>query len=333
MNETIELIHGDGGKYTSELIKGIFYKHFNNSILTSGIDSALLTVDTGKMAFTTDSFVVKPLFFSGGNIGKLAVCGTVNDLAVSGAKPLYLSAGFIIEEGFSIEILDLIVEEMAKQCKLSGVKIVTGDTKVVEKGSADRIFINTAGVGVIQNNYEMKKIEAGDKIIVSGDVGNHGTAITLERYNIDVKSHIKSDCASVCQIVEAIKEYYPCIKVMKDPTRGGLAEILNEISDIAKLGIRLVEKNIPVLREVKGINKMLGLDPLYMACEGRVVIVVKSEVAEEVLHKLQSLKQCQNASIIGSFTEDLEQIVYIENSFGGKRILNTLDGEMLPRIC
>ncbi|KOF58206.1 MULTISPECIES: hydrogenase expression/formation protein HypE [Clostridium] len=333
MNKTIKLFHGDGGKYTSELIENIFYKHFNNSILTSGIDSALFNVNSGKMAFTTDSFVVKPLFFSGGNIGKLAVCGTINDLSVSGAKPLYLSAGFIIEEGFSIEILDLIVEEMAKQCKLLGVKVVTGDTKVVEKGSADRIFINTAGVGVIQNNYEMKKIEAGDKIIVSGNIGDHGTAITLERYGVDVKSNIKSDCASVYEIVEAIKEYYPFVKIMKDPTRGGIATILNEISSISGLGIKLVEENIPILREVQGVNKMLGLDPLYMACEGRVIIVAKSEVAKEILGRLRSLKQCKDASIIGSFTEDSERIVYVENSFGGERILNTLDGEMLPRIC
>lgn len=333
MNEKIKLVHGDGGKYTDELIKNIFYKHFNNSILMSGIDSALFHTSNGKMAFTTDSFVVKPLFFSGGNIGKLSVCGTINDLAVSGAKPLYLSTGFIIEEGFSIDTLNLIVSEMAKQCELSKVKIVTGDTKVVPRGCADGLFINTAGVGIIQNDYEMKKIEAGDKIIVSGSIGKHGTAITLARYNIDVKSNIKSDCASVYQIVNDLKEYYPFIKIMKDPTRGGLATILNEISNISGLSIKLMEENIPILKEVMGVNKMLGLDPLYMPCEGRIVLVVKSEAADEILYRLQKLDQCQDISIIGSFTDDSEQLVYIENSFGGKRILNTLDGEMLPRIC
>lgn len=333
MNEKIKLAHGDGGKYTNELIKDIFYKHFNNSILMSGIDSALFPMSNGKMAFTTDSFVVKPLFFSGGNIGKLAVCGTINDLSVAGAKPLYLSTGFIIEEGFSIETLDLIVTEMAKQCEFSKVKIVTGDTKVVPRGCADGLFINTAGVGVIQNDYEMKKIEVGDKIIVTGTIGEHGTAITLARYNIDVKSDIKSDCASVYQIVDELKEYYPSIKIMKDPTRGGLATILNEISNISGLSIKLMEENIPVSREVMGVNKMLGLDPMYMACEGRVVLVVKAETSDEVLYRLQKLDGCGDASIIGSFIDNSEQFVYMENSFGGKRILNNLEGEMLPRIC
>lgn len=333
MNEKIKLVHGDGGRYTDELIQNIFYKHFNNSILTDGIDSALFPVCKGRMAFTTDSFVVRPLFFSGGNIGKLAVCGTINDLAVSGAKPLYLSTGFIIEEGFSIEILDLIVNEMAKQCKASDVKIVTGDTKVVEKGSADGIFINTAGVGIVEEDYDMKKIKAGDKIIVSGSIGAHGTTIALERYNIDAKSNIKSDCASVYKIISSLKEYYPFIKIMKDPTRGGLATILNEISNISGLSIKLEEESIPVLREVAGITKMLGMDPMYMACEGRVVLVVKSEVAEDIVNKLRSIEQCQDANIIGSFTSNQEHLVYIENYFGGKRILNPLDGEMLPRIC
>lgn len=333
MNEKIKLVHGDGGKYTNELINDIFYKHFNNSILMSGIDSALFPISDGKMAFTTDSFVVKPLFFSGGSIGKLAVCGTINDLSVAGAKPLYLSTGFIIEEGFSIETLDLIVSEMAKQCEFSKVKIVTGDTKVVPKGCVDGLFINTAGVGIIQNAYEMKKIEAGDKIIVTGNIGDHGTAITLARYNIDVKSDIKSDCASVYQIVNELEECYPSIKIMKDPTRGGLATILNEISNIAGLTIKLMEENIPISREVMGVNKMLGLDPLYMACEGRIVLVVKGEAADGILYRLQKLDQCRDASIIGNFIDTSEQLVYMENSFGGKRILNNLEGEMLPRIC
>jgi len=333
VNEKIKLAHGDGGKYTNELIKDIFYKHFNNSILMSGIDSALFPINNGKMAFTTDSFVVKPLFFSGGNIGKLAVCGTINDLSVAGAKPLYLSTGFIIEEGFSIETLDLIVSEMEKQCEFSKVKIVTGDTKVVPRGCVDGLFINTAGVGIIQNDYEMQNIEAGDKIIVTGNIGEHGTAITLARYNIDVKSDIKSDCASVYQIVSELKEYYSSIKIMKDPTRGGLATILNEISSISGLSIKLKEENIPILKEIMGVNKMLGLDPMYMACEGRVVLVVKNEAADRILCRLHKLDECRDASIIGSFIDTSEQLVYMENPFGGKRILNNLEGEMLPRIC
>lgn len=333
MNEVIKLVHGHGGKHTNELIEGIFYKYFNNSILDVGADSAVFPVSQGKMAFTTDSFVVKPLFFSGGNIGKLAVCGTVNDLAVSGAKPLYLSAGFIIEEGFPIETLDLIVKEMSLQCEVSKIKIVTGDTKVVEKGCIDGLFINTSGVGSIENNYKINNIEPGDKIIVSGNIGEHGTTIALERYHIDIKSNIKSDCAPVYEIISILKKYYPFIKIMKDPTRGGLATILNEISDRVGLSIKLMEESIPIEREVSAVNQILGLDPLYMACEGRVVFVVKSEMAEEILNKLHNLEQCGNANIIGSFTDDLEHMVYMENSFGGMRILNILDGEMLPRIC
>ncbi len=333
MKETIKLVHGDGGKYTNELIEGIFYKYFNNSILTNGIDAAVFPVKQGKMAVTTDSFVVKPLFFPGGDIGKLAVCGTINDLAVSGAKPLYLSSSFIIEEGFSTETLEWIVKSMAKQCIQSGVKIVTGDTKVVEKGSIDEIFINTAGIGIIENNYEIKSIESGDKIIVSGNIGEHGAAIAIERYNIKLKGDFKSDCASVYEITNILKEYYPFIKIMKDPTRGGLVTILNELSNLSGLGVKLMEGSIPIAKHIAAVNEILGLDPLYMACEGRVVLVVKREVAEEILDKIHRLEQCKDARIIGSFIEEPCQIVYMENIFGGKRILNMLDGEMLPRIC
>lgn len=333
MKKVIKLVHGDGGKYTDELIKNIFYKHFNNDILVNGIDSAVFPMNKCKMAFTTDSFIVKPLFFSGGNIGKLAVCGTMNDLAVSGAKPLYLSVGFIIEEGFSIETLDLIASEMEKQCELSKVKIVTGDTKVAQKGCVDGIFINTAGMGIIENDYKIKNVEKGDKIIVSGNIGDHGTAIAIDRYNIDVKSNIKSDCSSVYEVIKELKEYYPFIKIMKDPTRGGAATILNEISKKSNLGIELIENTIPINREVISLNDMLGLDPLYMACEGRVIFVVKNNVAEKFLKKLRSLEKCKDANIIGSFKKNTKNLVYVKNAFGGMRILNSLEGEMLPRIC
>lgn len=333
MKETIKLVHGDGGKYTNELIQGIFYKYFNNSMLTTGIDAAIFPVTNCKMAFTTDSFVVKPLFFKGGDIGKLAVCGTINDLSVSGAKPLYLSSSFIIEEGFSIKILELIVKSMANQCIQLGVKIVTGDTKVVEKGSVDGIFINTAGVGIIENNFEIKPIEAGDKIIVSGNIGEHGTTIALERYNIKLKGNFKSDCDSVYEVINILKEYYPFIKIMKDPTRGGLATVLNEISNLSGLGVKLMEGSIPIAKDIEVVNEILGLDPLYMACEGRVVFVVKGEVAEDILGKIHRLEQCRDARIIGTFIQEPRGIVYMENIFGGKRILNMLEGEMLPRIC
>lgn len=333
MSEVINLIHGDGGKHTKTLIEELFYKYFNNNILLQEQDSAIITSIQGKMAFTTDSFVVKPLFFSGGNIGKLAVCGTINDLVVSGAKPLYLSAGFIIEEGFSMEILKEIVKSMGQTCLECGTKIVTGDTKVVEKGNADGIFINTSGIGYIANGYEVKPIEAGDNIIVTGEIGEHGTTISVERYGINVKGDFKSDCAALYPFIEKLREHFTSIKIMRDPTRGGLATVLNEFSSRCNLGIHLVEDEIPISESVKAINNLLGLDPLYMACEGRMVLVVKESEAKNVLKIIQSIDQGKGAKIIGKFVKGFNQNIFIENSFGGKRILGPLDRSMLPRIC
>ncbi|MDW8803112.1 hydrogenase expression/formation protein HypE [Clostridium sp. A1-XYC3] len=333
MSDVIKLAHGDGGKFTNELIKNLFYRHFRNRKLEEGIDAATFSVNEGRMAFTTDSFVVKPIFFYGGDIGKLAVCGSINDLAVSGAKPLYLSASFIIEEGFPIDKLEAIVRSMGDTCTRAGVNIITGDTKVVEKGSVDGIFINTSGVGIIESNYKMKTIESGDQIIVTGTIGEHGTAIAIQRYDIKVKGNFKSDCNPLNGITENIQDLYPYIKIMKDPTRGGLVTILNELAELAGLGVRLIEEKIPVSREVKAMNEMLGLDPLYMACEGRMVLVVNKLYAEKVLNRIRSLEGCKDANIIGNFDQEASLKVYIENYLGGKRILNTLEGAMLPRIC
>lgn len=333
MSEVIKLIHGDGGKHTKILIEQLFYKYFNNNILLQEQDSATFTAPQGKMAFTTDSFVVKPLFFLGGNIGKLAICGTVNDLAVSGAKPLYLSSSFIIEEGFSIQILEEIVKSMGQTCLECGAKIVTGDTKVVEKGNVDGIFINTSGIGCITNEYEVKPIEEGDKIIVTGGIGEHGTTIAVERYNIKVKGDYKSDCAPLFPFIEKLKKYFSSIKIMRDPTRGGVATVLHEFSSLCKLGIHLIEDEIPISESVKAINNLLGLDPLYMACEGRMVLVVKKNQAKKVLEIIQSIDQGKGARIIGEFIKEPNQNIFIENSFGGKRILSPLEGSMLPRIC
>ena len=333
MGEMIKLIHGDGGKHTKILIEQLFYKHFKNNILLQEQDSATFIVAQGKMAFTTDSFVVKPLFFSGGNIGKLAVCGTVNDLSVSGAKPLYLSASFIIEEGFSMQILEEIVKSMGQTCLECGINIVTGDTKVVEKGSVDGIFINTSGIGYITNGYEVKTIEAGDRIIITGGIGEHGTTIAVERYSIKVKGDFKSDCATLSPFIEELREHFSSIKIMRDATRGGLATVLHEFSSLCKLGIHLIEEDIPISESVKAINKLLGLDPLYMACEGRMVLVVKESEAQKVLNIIQSIDQGKGARIIGEFVGESNQNIFIENSFGGKRILSPLEGSMLPRIC
>lgn len=333
MSDVIKLIHGDGGKHTKNLIEKFFYKYFNNDILLKEQDSAIFTTMQGKMAFTTDSFVVKPLFFSGGDIGKLSVYGTVNDLAVSGAKPLYLSASFIIEEGFSMQILEDIVKSMGKACLECGVKIVTGDTKVVEKGSADGIFINTSGIGYITNGYEIKQIEEGDRVIVTGPIGEHGTTIAVERYGLKIKGDFKSDCASLYPFIEKLKEHFTSIKIMRDPTRGGLATVLHEFSSLCNLGIQLMEEEIAISENVKSINNLLGLEPLYMACEGRMVLVVNEFEAQNVLKVIQSIEQGKGARIIGKFARDSNQNVLIENSFGGKRILAPLDGNMLPRIC
>jgi hydrogenase expression/formation protein HypE len=333
MKEVIKLIHGDGGKHTKILIEKLFYEYFNNNILLKDQDAATFPVLQGKMAFTTDSFVVKPLFFSGGNIGKLAVCGTVNDLAVSGAKPLYLSASFIIEEGFSMELLEEIVKSMGQTCLECGAKIVTGDTKVVEKGSVDGVFINTSGIGYIVNEYEVKPIEAGDKIIVTGGIGEHGTTISVERYDLKVKGEFKSDCAALFPFIEKLKDDFNSIKIMRDATRGGLATVLHEFSSIGNLGIHLNEDAIPVSESVKAINNLLGLDPLYMACEGRLVLVVKEFEALKILNIVHSIDQGKGARIIGEFTSKSNKDIFIENNFGGKRILSPLEGSMLPRIC
>lgn len=228
MGEVIKLIHGDGGTHTQNLIKQVFYKYFNNEILLKEQDAAVFKITNEKMAFTTDSFVVKPLFFSGGNIGKLAVCGTINDLSVCGAKPLYLSAGFIIEEGLPMETLEQIVKTMGQEALKYGVKIVTGDTKVVDKGSVDKIFINTSGIGSIISDYNIKPINPGDKVIVTGNIGEHGTTIALERYDIKANGNFKSDCAALYPFIEKLKDHFSSIKIIRDPTRGGLATVLNE---------------------------------------------------------------------------------------------------------
>lgn len=332
MKGKIELHHGDGGKHTSMLIKDIFYKHFDNNFLTEGLDSGVVDITGGKIAFTTDSFVVKPLFFPGGDIGKLSVYGSINDLAVVGAKPLYLSCGFIIEEGFKISTLDDIVKSMAIACNTSNVKIITGDTKVIEKGSGDGIFINTSAIGVIENNFTIKEFEDGDEIIVSGTIAEHGTTIATKRYNLDYRGDLSSDCGPVYNIVDKLSPFMDYIKFMRDPTRGGLATVLNEMSEKSGKDIEVIEENIPISKEVFGINEILGLDPLYLASEGRVVIVVKKNIGEKILREIRKIEGCERANIIGSFKKGKNQ-VYIKTLIGGKRLLPPLEASMVPRIC
>lgn len=334
MNNKVKLVHGDGGKDTNLLIKDIFHKHFDNSLLVNSLDACVFEVNQGKLAFTTDSFVVKPLVFSGGDIGKLAVCGTVNDLIVSGAKPMYLSCGFIIEEGFDMGLLEEIAKSMAKVCKETGVSIITGDTKVVEKGSVDGLFINTSGIGFIQGGYETKPINEGDQIIVTGGIGEHGTTIAIERYQLKVRGNIKSDCMPLNKVVEGLSDCIGSIKLMKDPTRGGVATALNEIAEFTRLGIHLVEEHLPITKEVISVNQLLGLDPLYMACEGRMILIVDEKECKKVLEEIQKIDGCKEASIIGSFVNNgTLPNVFMETSIGGRRIIGPLAGEMLPRIC
>ena len=273
------------------------------------------------------------LFFRGGDIGKLAVCGTINDLATAGAIPLYLSAGFIIEEGFDIDILSQIAESMGDVCKENGIKIVTGDTKVVEKGCADGLFINTSGIGVVSKNYSSAKIEPEDEIIITGTIAEHGTAILLDRYNLSIEANITSDCCALNNLIEELKLELPHIKRMKDPTRGGLATVLNEIASHAGFNIEVFENKIPISTQVKAVNEILGIDPLYLACEGRMILVVQKGFGTRVLECLRNLPNYKDAQIIGRFTKDSQQIVYLQTDIGGKRIIPSLEGQTVPRIC
>ncbi|WP_423243323.1 hydrogenase expression/formation protein HypE [Clostridium rectalis] len=328
--DTIGLIHGEGGKFTQKLIKDIFYKKFDNPILVRDTDSALINLYSKEIAFTTDSFVVNPIFFRGGDIGKLSVSGTINDLISCGAEPKYLSLALIIEEGFSVKELTKIVNSIKETSILANVHIVTGDTKVVPKGKADGIFINTTGIGYTYE-YKPKNIENKDKIIITGTIAEHGTAIAVDRYNLKVKGNIKSDCMPLNYLTKYIKKYYRYIKFMRDPTRGGVGQVLNELSKRYGLGVRITKDSIPIRQEVEAINDMLGINPLYLACEGRMIIVVDKNIPLNILEQFKK-EISMDAAVIGEFT-DKNDFVYIENYFGGKRVLGELDTQILPRIC
>lgn len=336
MNEKITLACGSGGKLTHQLISGLFYRYFKNDMLLEGGDAAVFPIKSGKMAFTTDSYVIQPIFFKGGNIGKLAVCGTVNDLTVSGAVPKYISCGFILEEGFSLQELELIVVSMADTAEKAGVSIVTGDTKVVQKGCADKIFINTSGVGFFPEgrSFSTKNIREGDKIILSGTMGDHGTAILLERENLKVQSDIASDCAPLNLLVEPVLEKFAnAIRVMRDPTRGGVATTLNELIAGSGFGIMLYEDVLPVHNEVKGICEMLGMDPLYMANEGKILLIADGKQADSIVTLLRQSPMGKNAAVIGTVTDRFPDKVFLSTLAGGSRVIDMLAGDQLPRIC
>jgi hydrogenase expression/formation protein HypE len=334
----ITLSHGSGGKATHNLIEGVFAAAFSNPLLDRMDDAATFSLAEGgpRLAFTTDSYVVSPLFFPGGDIGKLAVHGTVNDLAMAGARPLYLSAGFILEEGFSMDDLRRIVDSMAAAAAAAGVSIVTGDTKVVQRGKADGVFINTAGVGVVQANWPIGQAHArpGDKVLLSGCVGDHGIAIMLAREALEIETDVQSDSAPLHGLVaDLLAAAGPGVHCLKDPTRGGVATSLNEIALEAEVAIALDEQAIPVRPEVRGACELLGLDPLTIANEGKLLAIVAPEHAAAALAALRAHPLGRDAAIIGEIGAEPAAMVFMRTEIGGTRVLDMLVGDPLPRIC
>jgi hydrogenase expression/formation protein HypE len=331
----ILLAHGSGGKLGHNLINQVFLKAFSNPILKKLDDSAVLNTTGSKLAFTTDTYVVNPIFFPGGDIGRLAICGTVNDLSMSGANPTYVSVSFVLEEGFLVSDLEKILSSMIEACVEAGVTIATGDTKVVERGSVDGIFINTAGVGTINEGIEISgsNIKVGDKIILSGSIGDHGIAVMSKREGLRFETQVRSDCAPLNHLVARMLETSRKIHALRDPTRGGIASTLNEFASQSKLGIIIDEGKILLEEGVLGACEMLGLDPLQVANEGKLVAAVAPDDAEKVLEVMRETKYGEKAEIVGEATEEPIGRVLVKTAVGTTRILDMLVGEQLPRIC
>jgi len=327
--------HGAGGKASRTLVEAVFLDAFRNPLLEPLEDAAQLQVGGARLALTTDTYVVSPLFFPGGNIGDLAVNGTVNDLAVSGATPLYLSAGFVLEEGFGVADLTTIVASMTAAAAAAGVQVVTGDTKVVERGKADGCYINTAGVGVVEHDLALGAATArpGDAVIVSGPVGDHGVTIMLARGELDIEADLASDTAAMNGMIAGLLAAVPGVRAMRDATRGGVATILNEVAVAAGVGVVVEEDQIPVRAQVRGAAELLGIDPMYVASEGRMVAVVDGPQAGQALAALRAHPLGEQAAVIGHITADQPGIVLLKTAFGGTRIVDLLVGDPLPRIC
>jgi hydrogenase expression/formation protein HypE len=334
-HETIQMAHGGGGRIMRELLEQVMLPAFRNEALDGRHDSAVVTLNGSRVAFTTDTYVVQPRFFPGGDIGKLAVYGTVNDLAVSGATPLYLTCGMVLEEGLPVAELLRVVESMRAAALECGVTIVTGDTKVVDRGKGDGIFINTAGIGLVPEGVVIgpRSVQAGDAVLVSGDLGRHGIAVMSVREGLTFETPIESDCASVHPLAQALLGGGIAVHCMRDPTRGGVASVLNEIALDGAVGIEIEEAALPVLDGVRGACEMLGLDPLYVACEGRMVAFVPEEQAEAALALLQGAQGGAGARRIGRVTAEGKGTVLVRTVLGTRRILDLLSGEQLPRIC
>ena len=331
-SDKILLAHGSGGTMMRDLIEEVFVGEFSDVQLE---DAATLEVPAGRLAFSTDTFVVSPLFFPGGDIGHLAVCGTVNDVATAGATPLWLSVGFVLEEGFPLDDLKRILVSMATCAREAGVKIVTGDTKVVDKGAADGIFINTAGIGLVRARVELSaaNCQVGDKILLSGTLGDHGITIVSQREGIGFGTTLQTDAAPLNRMVEAVLDVAPGTRVFRDPTRGGLASALNEIADASGVSMLVVEDAVPVEAQVRGACEMLGYDVFQVANEGKMIAIVPAEQADAALAAMRNAPYGADAAIIGAVVDGAPGRVSVKNPFGATRIMDTLVGEQLPRIC
>ena len=333
--DTILLGHGSGGKLSAELVRDVFLPALQNPALARLDDQAVVNVNGQRLAITTDSFVVKPLFFPGGDIGSLAVHGTVNDLAVGGATPLFLSAAFIIEEGFAMDDLRRVVDSMHRAASAAGVQVVTGDTKVVEKGKGDGLFINTTGIGIVpaEVDFSADRARPGDKVILSGSIGEHGIAILAQREGLEFETQIRSDSAALHTLVAAMLEATREIRCMRDPTRGGVSSTLNEIAEQSRVGMELEERAIPVREEVRGACELLGLDPLYVANEGKLIAIVAPEAASTVVQAMRRHPLGAEAQIIGTVKKEYPGLVTMRTLLGTTRIVDMLAGDQLPRIC
>ena len=332
--KTVTLAHGAGGKQTAELISQVFKAHFSNPLFTAD-DAAVLPAPAGRIAMTTDGFIVSPRFFRGGNIGKLSICGTVNDLACMGAKPLYLTCAFVIEEGFPMDQLEEIAASMEQTAKEAGVVIVAGDTKVAGKGQVDGVFITTTGVGSIGDDVHPSGslAKAGDSVIVTGDIGRHGCCILLERDEFGIEAEVMSDCAPLWSSVEAVLHEVPDVHVIRDATRGGVGTVLYEIASESGVGFLLDQEAVPVDPSVSGVTGMLGLDPMYLACEGTLVMIVPEEKTDRVLEILRAQKHSHGAAVIGSVTGEEKGRVVMRTAIGTQTYLPQPGNELLPRIC
>jgi hydrogenase expression/formation protein HypE len=333
--DRILLGHGSGGKLSAELVRDIFLPAFNNPALSQLNDQAIVSVNGSRLAITTDSFVVKPLFFSGGDIGSLAVHGTINDLAMGGAQPLFLSVAFILEEGLPMDVLQRVVDSLTRAANDVGVNVVTGDTKVVEKGKGDGLFINTTGIGIVPAGLELSagRAQPGDRVLLSGFIGDHGIAILAQREGLEFETTIKSDSAALHTLVADMLKVSEGIRCMRDPTRGGLSSTLNEIAEQSRVGVELDEEAIPVRDDVRGACEMLGLDPLYVANEGKLVAIVEAGAADVLVAAMQRHPLGKEARIIGTITGSHVGTVTMRTTLGTTRIVDMLVGDQLPRIC